>query len=419
MRYVRRLGAALVTSLMVGALVATPASADTPERFVGNAAGRALGIKLLGTDLAFGDAKGLVNSTLDPVAKGAGQVLPSLVGATEATTSSGTKQDGETCDLPRLPDPLGSVIDLGVACSTSVASVIDGLKSTASNGYVASLGIDASSLLGALPLPDLTETLDQVTAPVLEVLQPVIDAVEEATGVQVDEAVETVGSLLEQLLSQKALEVTLGKAASFVRTEASKLTSLGTAQGATIKILPTSTLLGDIPLATITVGSSSATATYDRGTGKAVPSFDASLVTISVAALPGLTPAITQSVKPGQTITILEGTLLQSRITVADGRTESLPDGGVKAIADGVSVELLQGLNASSPTAFDGGVALQLAHSEAAVAGAPAVKTPTTPIVAGVQQLPRTGGTPWIPLAGIGVLGLFVATRRIAVRTSR
>jgi hypothetical protein len=404
---------------MVGALVATPASADTPERFVGNAAARALGIKLLNTDLAFGDATSLVNSTLDPVAKAAGQILPSLVGATQATTASGVKQDGETCGLPQLPDPVGSVLDLSVACSTSVASVVDGLKSSAGVGYVSSLGIDASSLLAALPLPDLTETLDQVTAPVLEVLQPVIDAVEEATGVQIDEAVTTVGNLLEQLLSQKALQVDLGKAASKVLTLANSVTSTSSAEGATISILPVSELLGNVPLVKITVGSSSATATYDRGLGKAIPSFDASLVTIEVAALPGITPAIKQTVSPGQTIEILKGTLLQSRITVADGRSESLPDGGVKAIADGVSLELLQGLNASSPTAFDGGVALQLAHSEAAVVGAPAVKTPATPIVAGVQQLPRTGGTPWIPLAGIGVLGLFVATRRIAVRTSR
>jgi LPXTG-motif cell wall-anchored protein len=84
-----------------------------------------------------------------------------------------------------------------------------------------------------------------------------------------------------------------------------------------------------------------------------------------------------------------------------------------------VSLHLLKGIAASSPTARDGGILLQLAHSEADVAGAPAVTVPVTnnPTVAGVQQLPRTGGTPWIPMAGVGILALAVIGRRVAVRT--
>ena len=84
------------------------------------------------------------------------------------------------------------------------------------------------------------------------------------------------------------------------------------------------------------------------------------------------------------------------------------------AVADGVSLHLLKGIAASSPTARDGGILLQLAHSEADVAGAPAVTVPVTnnPTVAGVQQLPRTGGTPWMPMLGVGVLGLAVLVRR-------
>ena len=47
MRYVRRLAAVTVAGLLMGAMLASPASADTPERFVGNAAGRALGLDVL------------------------------------------------------------------------------------------------------------------------------------------------------------------------------------------------------------------------------------------------------------------------------------------------------------------------------------------------------------------------------------
>lgn len=420
MRVMRRLAAIAVVATVLGALVGVaPASAATAERFVGTSAGRALDISLLRTDLAFGDAKSTVDSTLKPVASAAGQVLPSLVGATSAPTPDGKDTHGEICGLPQLPDEIAAVIDLSAACSTSVAKVVDGLASTDANGYVAALGIDASSLLGQLPLPDLSETLDEVTAPVLAALQPVIDAVEGATGVNIDEAVTTVGDLLDELLAQKALDVSLGKATSSVVTAASSLTSVGTAEGATIKILPTSDLLGSTPLATITVGSSKATATYDRGTGTAVPAFDAALVTVNVAALPGLTPAISQTIAPGQTVTILEGTLLQSTITVANGRTETLPNGGVKAIADGVSVELLQGLNASTPASYDGGVALRLAHSEASVAGAPATVDDTRTQVLGVDVLPRTGGTPWVPMAAVGVLALALFGRRLSASSAR
>ena len=47
------------------------------------------------------------------------------------------------------------------------------------------------------------------------------------------------------------------------------------------------------------------------------------------------------------------------------------------------------------------------------MAGTPAV-APT--VVQAVNQLPRTGGTPWIPIAGTGVLVLAYVARRTAVK---
>ena len=91
----------------------------------------------------------------------------------------------------------------------------------------------------------------------------------------------------------------------------------------------------------------------------------------------------------------------------------------MKAIADGVSLELLQGLNASGPAAYDGGVALRLAHSEASVAGAPATTNPASTQVLGVDVLPRTGGTPWVPMAAVGVLCLALFGRRLSASSSR
>ena len=415
MQVLRRLAAIAVVATVMGALVGvSPASADTPERMVGVAAGRALDLSLLGQNLSFGDATGTVTSTLDPVAKAAGQVLPSLVGATSATTSTGTKQDGETCGLPQLPDPVGDIVDLGVACSTSVASVVDGLKNATSNGYVASLGLDAGSLLETLGLPNVLADVPiaDLTDPVQAALAPLTGPLADAAGIDLDTTVDTIEDLLQELLTTRVLDVSLGKATSSVLTTAASLTSTGTAEGATIKLLPITTALGEIPLAVIKIGSSQATASYDRQTAKATPSFSAALVTIDLAPALGLPAALSHiEIAPGQTQTILAGTPLESTIRIADGRVENLADGGVKAIADGVSLELLKGIGASSPTAMDGGVVLQLAHSEAEVAGAPAVNTPTAEVLA-QTELPRTGGTPWVPLAGIGILAIALVGRR-------
>ena len=140
------------------------------------------------------------------------------------------------------------------------------------------------------------------------------------------------------------------------------------------------------------------------------PSFDAALVTVNLnptlAGALGL-PAST-SIKPGVTQTILAGTPLQSTIIVADGSTSKDANGTVHAVADGVSLQLLKGIN--------GGIALALAHSEANVVGAPAVVTPNQQAIVKAVTLPRTGGpSPWVPFAGAGLLGAALVVRRLLV----
>jgi hypothetical protein len=155
-------------------------------------------------------------------------------------------------------------------------------------------------------------------------------------------------------------------------------------------------------VATIEVSSAKATAVYDRTKGTSNPSWDAALVRVH---LNSALQVADFAVPVGQTQTILAGTPLESTITVANGSTVKNADGSVGAVADGVSLQLLKGIN--------GGISLQLAHAEAGVAGSPAV-APT--VVQAVNQLPRTGGTPWIPMAGTGILALAFITRRAAVR---
>jgi LPXTG-motif cell wall-anchored protein len=94
---------------------------------------------------------------------------------------------------------------------------------------------------------------------------------------------------------------------------------------------------------------------------------------------------------------------------VAGGTATTNPDGSATATADGVSVQALKGLPG-------GGITLQLAHAEAAVNGTKAVVTPPAPAtpvaVTPRGELPRTGGTPWLPIAGAVLLGIAVIARR-------
>src|SRR5581483_10132517 len=406
MRKVRGIAGIVLAGLMVTAFMSGPASADTPENFVGNAAGRALAIKLLGQDLTFGVSSANVTAPLTGLAKAAGQILPSVVASQQSSANANNANDTkpEVCGPISLPSQLSSIISLQTACSATLAKITDGLVTASSTGRVAGLDLSANTVLSQLPIQD---TLAQILTPLTSAAQ----------GTPLDPVLTTVGQLTNSVLKTKTLEVSLGKSTSNVVSTVNSITSTGTADGADIKILPTPEILKQVagqlvpdlaPVIEIKVSSSKASAIYDRGTGVATPSFDAALVTIDInptlAAALGL-PAET-SIKPG--------TPLQSTIIVADGSTSKAADGTVSAVADGVSVKLLQGLNASSATAYDGGIVLALAHSEANVVGVPATKV-APQVVVKPPTLPRTGGTPWIPMAGAGLLGLALITRRLLV----
>jgi hypothetical protein len=220
---------------------------------------------------------------------------------------------------------------------------------------------------------------------------------------------------------------------SELTTAAGNTTSLSTARGASIELLPIAAL-GNTPLARITVGSATASAIYDRAKGVSTASFDPSLVTVELSSILGL-PAQTLKVAPGQTLTLFGGTPLESTIVVADGHTDSGAN-SAKAVADGVSLQLLKGLSApgaSAASATNGGtvqtaaassggaVVLELAHAEAQVNGTPKSvvpppNSPAAPPAAQVKALAFTGTSPWLPVAGMALIGGAVGMRRLRRR---
>jgi len=383
MGIVRRLTAVAGACALVGAFAGGPAGADTPEVFAGSALGRALHVSVLGTKATFGVSNAKINSTLKATADGAGQLL--VLGSTTKADVAGNntkKAEPQKCAAALPPVP---ALTLGLACSTSTAEVVNGMPHAVAEGSLVSLD------LGLNQLP-----INTVIAPVQGALTQVFGALPDT----LDPATDTVTDLLKALGTTQTLAVKVGHSKSDVSTVAGTVTSVGQAEAAQVDILPVGGLLKQ-PVASIIVSSAKATAVYDRAAGTGKGTFDPAIVTLRLNTQ--LTGSTEIPVKVGQTVTILQGTPLESTIIVGDGKTTKNADGSISSVADGVKLELLKGVN--------GGIVLELAHAEAGVAGTPAA---VTPLVVDTD-LPRTGGTPWLPIAGVSALGLAVLARRLVI----
>lgn len=398
---IRRLGAAVGVLGIAGALAAAPASAatSTPEVFVGNAVGQALHINVLGQEATYGVSSAKINSSLNAVAEGAGDLLVLATQNKSEVTGAGRNAAPQTCAAP-TPLNVADVVGLGIACSSTTAEVLGGMPHAFAEGSVAGLDVSANNLVALLP----------VELPIGDVLSTVLGPL---TNTPLNPVSTTVTDLVNSVLKTKTLEVRLGESTSEVTTTASKISSVGTAKAAEIRLLPTPDLAGVTslePLATITISSAKAVAEYDRATGKAVPTVDPALVTVRLNTVLSNSLGLQEiKIAPGVSQTILAGTPLESDIIVAAGKTLTNADGSVQAIADGVKLHLLKGIS--------GGINLELAHAEAAVGGSPAVNVAApVPVVPPGLELPRTGGGALIPLAGMAVLVLGFGLRRTLVR---
>lgn len=383
MGMVRRLTAAVGSLLLVGAFVGSPANADTPEVYAGSALGRALNVSVLGSRATFGVSTAKINSTLKSTAEGAGQLL--VLGSTTKADVLGNDSKNVQPQKCAQSLPVAPVLNLGLACSSSTAEVVNGLPHAVSEGHLVGLDVTVNSL-----------GINTVIQPVRTALEGVFGSLPDA----VDPATNTVSDLLKALGNTQTLAVKVGASKSDVSTAGGAVTAIGEAQAAQVDILPIGGLQKN-PVASIIVSSAKATAVYDRAAGAAKASIDPALVTVRLST--ALTGNTETKVAPGTTMTILQGTPLESTIIVADGKVTKNPDGSVSAVADGVKLELLKPVS--------GGIILELAHAEAGAAGSPAQVTP----VLDVDELPRTGGMPWIPMAGVGALGLGFITRRLVL----
>jgi len=399
-------GPALAATTVVGPVSISTGAVGTPEVYAGSASGTALKLSVLGQSLTAGISSAQIASNLTAKALAVGQLapVPTAQQQVEVNGDGQTQAPAQQCGtppLPTLPAPFPA-LTADLACSSVIAGVKNGQPTALAQGTVATLTADAAA------------TFTTVLKPVLAPVQQIFGQLNQiAPGL--DPATATVSQLLNVLQNTQTLGIHLGSSNSMVQAVAGEVTALSVSQGGEIDILG----IGGNPVAKIVIGSSQTEAIYNRASGAAKPSFDPALVTVTVNPLSatGLA-AQTLTVAPGQTLTILQGTPLQSTITVADGTSTVNKDGSVTAVADGVSLDLLQGLGASSATATDGGIDLALAESTASVGGKPALAA--APVVAAssitpppVKALPFTGSTPTLPLAGAGLLAVGVIGRRV------
>jgi hypothetical protein len=228
-------------------------------------------------------------------------------------------------------------------------------------------------------------------APVSSLVNNLLDGVKKATGL---------------------LAIKLGDSTAQAVTTAGAVTATANAAGAQIDLLP-GLALGGAPLLSVIVGQAKSVSTFDRGTAKSTPTFDAAVARVRLG-LPLLGAGITDiPIQLNQPLTLLAGTPLESTITLGGGRTTTDPaTGSVASYADGVSIQLLKGLN--------GGIGLELAHAETGAGGQARLLTQQQ-IVQPVPSLAKTGNSPWLPLTGAGLLvaALGIRRRLVAARPAR
>ena len=145
------------TALGVVALgAAADAGADSGAPYTVKATGTALKITVAGTSLVGGTSSASAGQGAAATAEGVGELTPAVVSDQKATAPSANASQSLTrqCAQPTtpFPAPVGSLLNLGIGCSTATASQDgNGLPTASASGSIASLAVGAPT--SALPIP--------------------------------------------------------------------------------------------------------------------------------------------------------------------------------------------------------------------------------------------------------------------------
>jgi len=425
MRTLYRFGAIAMAAVVAAAVLASPASAQTtkqvetrPETFIATAAARGLDLNLLGTRVTIGQSSALINSAPTAKATGAGVALISgTISTSELTAPNQSLTPPKACVLNL---PIANLLGVRLACGESRVSTGSGGPQAFASGSVAGVDLAAltlldpviqllQSLLNAL-LPVVDKTVAAVTGLLGPTLGGIVGPLAGNIGLGSGSTVAPVSGLVNQLLdgvkrATGLATIKVGDATAQTITTPGAVTATANAAGAQVDLLPGLTL-GGSPLLSIIVGSAKSSSTYDRGTAKSTPAFDAAVARVRLG-LPLLGGAVTEiPIQLNTPLTLLAGTPLETTISLGAGRTVTDPNtGAVASYADGVSIQALKGLGG-------GGIGLELAHAETGVGGQARLVSAAQEIVTPLPALAKTGNDPWMPLTGAGLLLVALAVRR-------
>lgn len=443
MRSIRRVGGLASAALLLTAVVGSSgASADTPAAYSGSASGYALKLAALGQSLTLGSSASKASSDGTGAATGTGASVVAASVVTASNPPGETKP--EACGAVVPPGPLDLLLSLGLGCGSASATGSGLTSSATSAGNVVGLDVNLQTALDQIPIPTGT-----ITAPVTDAFDQLCSALPTELQSAVCSVTSTVEEVLSTVTAAQTLAAEIGASTSAVTVNGTSVTSESTSQAAVIKILPLPVLDGvqlSEPFATVTVSRAQAKTVCDYATGSATPTFDPAIVRVKLSApivsllgqagidnplpiieIPGnplingqLAPILNLqngefSVTPGTSVVLFPGLPIETEIAVGSGTATVNPDKTATAAADGVKIHALRQIGA--PLAD--GILLDLAHADAAggcvqaatEVAAPAPAAPDIP-----RELPRTGGTPWLPIVGVAGLALAILTRR-AVRS--
>jgi hypothetical protein len=274
-----------------------------------------------------------------------------------------------------------------------VAAVGDG-----ADGEVASLVVNADEVA------PVTDAVKEPVGQLIDGLKPVFDALAPADIDANTLIKDIVGAITD---GGDVVRVTLGPAHAESGATADGVSSLASAQGAHIEVLPRDEL-GLAPVITVEVGAASNKIVVNRLSGEATVEFDPALVRVTLAddiaaALPDGVPNPIE-VAPGVTQCLLPAPL-ESCITVAGGTQGNRDDEDKTAFAEaaGVSLHLLTGVQ--------DGVRLDLAGTS--VEGFAKTDIARDDIVPG-EPLARTGGS-----TPLGLMAVIIGVAYVGVTLSR
>ena len=394
------------------------------------ATGTALKITVAGTSLVGGTSSASAGQGAPATAEGVGELTPAAVSDQKATAPSANASQSlaRQCAQPTtpFPAPVGSLLNLGIGCSTATASQDgNGLPTASASGSIASLTVGAPT--SALPIPvdpggalatALEGVLGNVPLPALP-----------STGLPLGTVLVDLAAAANSSIST-LVNATVGASTSSVTATATTATATTQVQGTQIGVLQ-GLGAGGGPLLTVVAGKATTTTSLDRSTAQVTATDTPGVVSVTVNPPAGGPQTVT--VAPGQSQTFLAGTPLQTTVAVGSGSATS-GSGKGSATASGLTIDALQGLGAGS-TGTNGGLDVQIASAASTATGtAPAVATaaapvtPTTAAVVPVATAPAVPGVTtvhtgefWSGPLPIALLGLalltgigLVARRRLA-----